>query len=103
MMIMNPNTAQSGRKAKNARLNRTRRKVVKRKRGRRMAVVKKVILRKLKRKLSIPILQLLAAKKVVDEKRLKKRKHRHPLIQVSTQSNNTTLVSISLTNRRSTT
>lgn len=82
-MIMNPNTEQKGRKAKSVRQNRTRKRVAKRKRERRMVVVKKAILKKLKRKLLIRTLLLLAVRRVVDEKRLKKRKHQHQLIQVS--------------------
>ncbi len=83
MMIMNPNTELNVRKAKSVRPNRTRRRDAKRKSGRRMAVVKRVISKKPKRKWSILILQLQAARKVVDEKRLKRRKHQHQLIQVS--------------------
>lgn len=82
-MIMSPSTEQNGRKAKSVRLNRIRRKVVKRKRERRMEVVKKAILKKPKRKLLIRISLLLAARRDVDEKRLRKRKHPLLLIQVS--------------------
>lgn len=82
-MIMNPNTEQKGKRAKSVRPSRTRKRAEKRKSERRMEVVKRAILRNLKRKWLIQILLRPAARRDADEKRLRKRKRPHQLIQVS--------------------